>query len=619
MRSRRKVVPLLFVLFVTLFKPAFSSGQGIGIEPQVEVAENGTVKVTWAAQNQCVGAKVSFGIEFEDDPIGLPQYRLQVSAVGKRSPKPDLVRQTASAESAAESAERLTPISRFVYTAEASLKDIEKAIGGTPFNGSIFYRATCFDPKTKSWLDSGDCVFRYVKPADFYSRAVAIVEGPIVANITSGSVLVRWVTDMPSRGVVHLGEKSVPSPGQRTEHEVIVDGLQPSTTYSYRIELRTARPISAGPEGSASVTPPTDDILRTRPYRFRTAPLRGLDEPFSFAVFCDTRANDSAPISTHALNGVNADVLRRISLGVLMTKASFALIPGDLISGITDDVHKAGLQLRSWKKAVAPAAHSVPFYTGMGNHDAEIYDEQTIEGKKVRVRKKGADLAEEIFRREMTNPTNGPQLPENSNDPTYSENVYSFDYGNSHFVMLNDDYKVVASPFPSTMEGGSQDDREKGKIVGRQLEWLRRDLESASKRGQDNIFVFFHEAAFPNGGHVDDSMYHKGDKGYVEPRSEFWRVLCQHRVVAVFCGHEHNYSRTLIDEKVDRGFSFRIWQIITGGGGAPFHPQERTPWSESVKAFSARQHYCIVAVAGQKVRIRVHDLSGNVVDDAELR
>jgi Icc protein len=233
-----------------------------------------------------------------------------------------------------------------------------------------------------------------------------------------------------------------------------------------------------------------------------------------------------------------------------------------------------------------------------------------VEKKSLRVWKKGPDSAEEIFRREMTNPTNGPEVADAPNQPTYCENVYSFDYGNSHFVMLNNDYKSL---------GGILGELEKGKIVGLQLDWLRGDLDSAAKRGQQNIFVFFHEPAFPSGGHLGNSMYHNGNKAYVEPRDEFWRLLCRHKVVAVFCGHEHNYSRTLVDEKVDKSFSSPIWQIVTGGGGAPFHTQDRPPWAESVKAFSSRENYCILSVAGKKVEIRVFDTAGSLIDSALLK
>ncbi|MDP2899111.1 MAG: metallophosphoesterase family protein [bacterium] len=541
--------------------------QGVGIEPRVDISAKGTAKVSWDTEHGCVGGAVSFGVNFEDDPLALLYYRLSVSATG----------------------------SRRSHAAEISIEKIEALGKGLPFQGQVFYRATCFDLSSKTLLDSGDCVFRYIKQGADYRRGVAIVEGPIVANVTSSSALVRWVTDLPSGGRVCLGTKSASAMGPQIVHEVAVEGLQPSTVYAYRVEAWTG----------------SDDVFRTREYSFRTAPALGSDEPFSFAVFSDTRANDYTPISVEALNGVNADIVRRLAVGVLRNEARFAVIAGDLISGITSDSHRVTVQLRSWKKAVGPIAPYIPFYTGIGNHDAEIYDLRTLDGKETRVRKEGKDAAEEIFRREMTNPTNGPDLPADSTDPPYSENVYSFDYGDSHFVMLNNDYKVIRS--------ASQDDAEKGKIVGRQLEWFQRDLRSATERGQENIFVFVHEPAFPNGGHLADSMYHSGDKTYTKLRDEFWRLLCEHPVAAVFCGHEHSYSRTLIDEKVDGSFRRPIWQVTTGGGGAPFHTLEASPWSSSVKAFSSRQHYCLIKVAGKEVRLFVYDPAGSLIEEARLK
>jgi hypothetical protein len=565
-RSDRVFSICVLALLLASFPLVFCWGEGIGIAPKVEIAADGNATVTWDTGHRCTGANVAFGIAFGDDPFSLPYYRLRVSAT----------------------------VSARTHAAQVALKDIEKIARGTPFNGKVFYRATCFDLSSTKYLDSGDCVFRYVKEGDSYRRNAAIVEGPLVANVTSSSVVVRWVTDVPSQGRVRLAEKSISAEGPGRDHEVQVGGLKPHTAYAYQLEVWTGE----------------HDGWRTRPYSFQTAPETGSDDPFSFAVFSDTRAHEYSPVSIQALNGVNADVLRQIAVGALQKGARFAVVVGDLISGVTNDTHRVELELRSWKKAVAPVAHYLPFYTAIGNHDVEVYDERAIGGKKLRVRKTGKESAEEIFRREMTNPTNGPGLPEKSDDPTYCENVYSFDYGSSHFVVLNNDYKVIR---------GASDDLEKGKIIGQQLAWLKQDLEAATARGQKNIFAFFHEPAFPNGGHLGDSMYSNGDKAYVGPRDEFWRVLCAHKVVAVFCGHEHNYSRALVDETVSATFSHPIWQIVTGGGGAPFHPQDRPPWRENVKLFSSRQNYCIVRVAGGKVRLSVYDPPGNLIEEADLR
>ncbi len=565
----KRYLPVLWVFLTSvLVGGLFDIGwaAGVGIAPEVNIAEDGKITVSWQTDHDCSGARVSFGMDFADDPFGSPHYRVRASAKGGSRK----------------------------HTAEASLKDIEDIAKGRTFNGKVFYRAVCFDRRDRTWLDTGDCVFRYLKRDGSYKRVVAIIEGPIIANVKADSVLVRWVTDMPSAGRVSLAEKGWPSPDLKTEHEVILQGLQPDAVYSYTVE----------------VSFPSEDAYRSRPYSFRTAPRPGSPVPFAFGVFSDTRAHDHTPVAIEALNGVNARVLRQIALGAFHRQARFTVVPGDLISGVTSNAEKARLQLRSWKKAVTPIARFIPFYTGLGNHDAEIYDRRDVDGKSVRVRKTGQDNAEEMFRREMTNPTNGPDLPPDSDDPTYIENVYSFDYGNSHFVMLNNDYKDLR---------GTSDDSEKGKIIGRQLGWLRQDLASASQRGQQNIFVFFHEPAFPNGGHLGDSMYDNGNEEYVKPRNEFWRLLCQHNVVAAFCGHEHNYSRTLVDETVDASFSRPIWQIVTGGGGAPFHNQDKPPWRGSVRFFSPRQHYCLIVVEESRVQIRAYDLAGNVIDQADLR
>jgi hypothetical protein len=562
--TRASQCAVLVLLLVGLC--ATASGQGVGITSEIQIEEDGKLQVTWSTRHDCTGSRVSFGVDYPDDPFGLPQYRLRVSAKG--SPRS--------------------------HAAETTLKSIEDALGGVPFNGKVFYRITGYDEASNEWIDSGDCVFRYTKNGDSYARRVAIVEGPIVANITTDSAMIRWVTDMPSRGEVVLNGRRTSSASEGEIHEVVLQNLNPNSIHPYRILVKAG----------------DTDSFQTRSYSLRTAPPLKSGEGFSFAVISDTRAHDHTPVPLRAMNGVNADVLRSLVLDGFRKGMRFAVIPGDLVTGTSSDGRKVEAQLRSWKKTVRPISHYVPFFTGMGNHDANVYDQKRVGENTEDFRKKGKYNAEEMFRREMTNPTNGPLLPEGSEDPTYSENVYSFDYGNSHFVMLNNDYKAL---------NGDSKDNEKGKIVGLQLEWLKQDLDLASKRGLENIFVFLHEPGFPNGGHLGDSMYHNGSEDYVKPRNEFWRILCQHEVVAVFCGHEHNYSRTLIDQQVDKSFSRPIWQIVTGGGGAPFHKQDRAPWSGNVKAFHTRHHYCLLSVAGRQVMLRVYDVAGSLIEEARLR
>ena len=97
-----------------------------------------------------------------------------------------------------------------------------------------------------------------------------------------------------------------------------------------------------------------------------------------------------------------------------------------------------------------------------------------------------------------------------------------------------------------------------GRLLPGQIRWLAADLKAARDRGQKHLFVFVHEPAFPNGGHVQDSLWEGGKARGVATRDLFWQIVSDAGVVAVFSGHEHNYSRTAIDRNTPTGFSH--WQ-----------------------------------------------------------
>lgn len=102
-------------------------------------------------------------------------------------------------------------------------------------------------------------------------------------------------------------------------------------------------------------------------------------------------------------------------------------------------------------------------------------------------------------------------------------------------------------------------------------------------------------------------------------RDAFWAILAKHRVTAAFFGDEHNYSRTLIDQTVDPRFVSPVWQIITGGCGAPYYARDRTvPWQHKVRVFSAQQHLVLVRIDGPRAQLEALSLSGQILDRWDL-
>ena len=139
----------------------------------------------------------------------------------------------------------------------------------------------------------------------------------------------------------------------------------------------------------------------------------------------------------------------------------------------------------------------------------------------------------------------GKSLPNivNSGPPGCIETTYSFDWGNNHFVVLNQYYD------------GTSDDGSDGMVVPEGLlAWLENELTANDKK---YTFVFGHEPiiAIPdmdNGRlrHQDDSL-----NKYQKNSYHFHQLLRRLDVTAYICGHTHNTSIAKIND---------VWQIDVG-------------------------------------------------------
>ncbi|MDD5568732.1 MAG: metallophosphoesterase [Candidatus Omnitrophica bacterium] len=221
---------------------------------------------------------------------------------------------------------------------------------------------------------------------------------------------------------------------------------------------------------------------------------------FSFAVFGDNQGNSEA-----------FDLL----LGKLgKDKAlSFVVNVGDFT------VYGKEAEYTAYKKKIAQL--KIPVYNVLGNHDG-IYG--------------GWRIFQKYF------------------GPLY----YSFDYENSHFVILNNAFKESF-------------DRE-------EFDWLKKDLAASRARHK---FVFMHKPTF------DPSEIYKD---YVmsgrEVTQELVKLFEKYKVDYVLAGHIHGYA------KAGRG---GVTYIVTAGAGAHLYlPPE----------FGGFYHYVIITVDGGRIEDR---------------
>jgi predicted phosphodiesterase len=115
-----------------------------------------------------------------------------------------------------------------------------------------------------------------------------------------------------------------------------------------------------------------------------------------------------------------------------------------------------------------------------------------------------------------------PYYPTNGPDSAPKGTIFSFDRGDSHFVVTNQYWNYSS-----------------GGYIPQQLDWIENDLASTQKPFK---FVIGHEPAFPQFRHVGDSL-----DADPQMREDFWQILSDNHVTAYICGHTHHIYSDLVD------------------------------------------------------------------------
>ncbi len=471
-----------------------------------------------------------------------------------------------------------------------------------------------------------------------------ILEGPFVGMVTSDNpsqVLISFRTSVDVEGAVLLGDgRSYRGDGEGKEHQIVVSGLEPSMEYSYFILL-------------------DDHEVANR--TFRTAPLKGEGEVV-FAFAGDSRGGiGGGPIK---YMGVNQSTLDKLLSLAWQKETDFLIMGGDLVSGFTSSPVDFTTQLRAWKQSVAGFWGGRAIFPAIGNHEALLHVCELESGKRVYLDgwPYETESAEAVFAREFMNPTNGP-LPFDSRRPSYRENTFSFQFGPVLALAFNNNYWAA---FGSCQFGGSPE----GYIMQDQMDWISTELDRAEADSTiSHVVLYAQEPVFPNGGHLGDAMWYKGDnsiraatwegdslraekKGIIEVRNDLVRLVASHRkVVAVLGSDEHSYHRVRIGPEVPVGDPGRddvngdgriswpgesasalndlerdTWYMVSGGAGAPYYSEEPSPWNEYWKAagegrenylYSSQENILIFRADRDKISLRVLNRYGELIDEIE--
>lgn len=260
---------------------------------------------------------------------------------------------------------------------------------------------------------------------------------------------------------------------------------------------------------------------------FRTAISQ--ETPFRLVVYGDTRTD----VASH----------EKVVEGIVREKPDLVVHVGDVVTN--------GQNYDEWNREflvlAAPLMCSTPLYVAVGNHERNAhwyYDYVSF-----------------------------PQ----------PENYYSFDYGNTHFIVLDTN---TYTPY----QAGSV-----------QYQWLENDLRSERARDATWVLVFAHQPPYSEGW--DSPLY----DGEWDIRDALLPLFERHGVNIMFAGHTHDYERGMLNG---------VTYVITGGGGAPLDHHEQD-WSH-ITQYASCYHFCTLDIKGETLQFQAKQPDGTVIDSFQL-
>ena len=321
-----------------------------------------------------------------------------------------------------------------------------------------------------------------------------LLRAPYVQNLTTTSVTIVWTSMEDGASEVHYGISNYTLIALATStyfttpaaapydhyyiHQATLNGLTADTVYQYKIFTNGADLTPGG-----SVT-------------FRTAKPTTTSS-FRFAVFGDS--------------GDGSQNQKDVATRLLQVQPDLALHTGDLIypEASYDNFETKFFQIYQ------DLLKGVWLAPSMGNHDVTYNNGKSFT---------------DVF-----------VNPPNAANPSERELYYSFDYGNAHFVVLNNYFAMST-------------------VGSAQYNWLVNDLAASSQFWK---FVVFHEPAYA----TDSSQQPRDGTNIVKNLVPLFE---QYNVDIVLNGHWHDYERMypLLGGQVSTIEAGGVVYVVTGGGGA---------------------------------------------------
>jgi hypothetical protein len=307
-----------------------------------------------------------------------------------------------------------------------------------------------------------------------------------------------------------------------------------------------------------AVAPPVTAVRAIEPpaTRLPEEPASAGITRFSFVAYGDTRSasDPNVPGDGQILQSEHNRLVDRIALKARELASTSFPIRFVLQSG---DAVLRGNEAAMWNVSFIPIIErltktaNLPYFFAVGNHDVPPGSE---DGRQQGLHNTFAAMSKLM-------PAEGSPRRLNGY-PTYA-----FGYGSSFFIA-----------FDSNIADDSV-----------QLAWVRNQLEHLDRRRYRHVIAFFHHPAFSSGPHSRVS----GDPAAPEPQTaairNLWLPLFRkHHVDLTITGHDHLFDHW-VEHYVDRGITYRMDHVVTGGGGAPSYAYVGEPDLHAYASANATQ------------------------------
>jgi acid phosphatase type 7 len=282
---------------------------------------------------------------------------------------------------------------------------------------------------------------------------------------------------------------------------------------------------------------------------FKTSPRES--QPFEFLIYAESRNGAVVNTIEQQDKTIGDDVHSQVIAAMSRENPDFVMHLGDAVQTGSDQQ-----QWFDFFRIGAPLFRKTNLALVYGNHEAN------------------APLVHELFNQPKT--------------------YYSFDWGRSHFIVLDSEYDRIRLP-----QAGKSTDAEQEALWQEQMTWLKQELEA--NKGAENVFVAFHLPAFTA------TAYKRRDRSFRIQKE--WVPLFEQYGAIVLNGHEHNYQR-----HENKGVHY----FVAGSAGASL---EKVDWPIPgvTKRALAQFSYVKFKVDGRRVSMAAFDLKGKKIDEAVIR